>query len=60
MQRRRDTILRKMPKAEIRKESFNDPEKRASILERMAQNEEITNASVRQATRKFTEANVKS
>ena len=49
-----------MPKAEIRKESFNDPEKRASILERMAQNEEITNASVRQATRKFTEANVKS
>ena len=60
MQRRRDTILRKMQKAEIRKESFDDPDKRASILERMAQNEEITNASVRQATRKFTEANVKS
>ena len=54
--------MRKMPKAEIRRESFytTDPKKRAGVLERMAQNEEITNASVRQATRKFTEMSAKS
>ena len=40
-QRRRDTILRKKPKMQIRRESFNDPSptKRATVLERMSTNE---------------------
>ena len=45
---------------EIRRESFNDPTKRAAVLERMSTNELITDASVRQATRKFRESSIKS
>ena len=53
---RRDTILRKMPKNEIRRESFydNNPIRQASILDRITANDEITNASIRQAQRKST------
>ena len=59
---RRDTVLRKMPKKVIRRESFYDscPIRKASIFDRMSANEEITNASIRQAQRKSSDSRKKS
>ena len=49
---RSDTLMRKKPKHVIRVESFNDPTKQADVARRVLENELITSAKVRQASRK--------
>ena len=44
---RQDTIRRKLPKAMIRIESYDDVLKSDSVIRRAQHNEEITNASIR-------------
>lgn len=50
--RRMDSTIRKLPKHEI---DFSDPSRMSEVLKRIAENEEIVNAGIRQAQRKATE-----
>ena len=53
--RRQDTMIRKQPRHIIRKDSWDDPTKQESLMARLAHNEAIIDASIRQAQRKAQE-----
>lgn len=45
--RKRDTVKRKQQKHKIHQDSFHDPIKLQSVLNRVLENDEITGASIR-------------